>query len=79
MVISGRTLVLAVICICIALTVPAVISGDLLFPVTGRLYTRQNGTLEVSYVPNYTEGPYLTARSAVLIEATTGSCSLREE
>lgn len=73
MVISGRPLVLAVICICIALTVPAVISGDLLFPVTGRLYTRAERYPEVSYVPNYTEGPYLTARSAVLIEATTGT------
>lgn len=45
----------------------------LLLPATGRLYTRASQYPEVVYVPNYTEGPYVTARSAVLIEATTGT------
>ncbi len=45
----------------------------LFLPATGRLYTRASQYPEVVYVPNYTEGPYVTARSAVLIEATTGT------
>lgn len=45
----------------------------LLLPATGRLYTRASQYPGVVYVPNYTEGPYVTARSAVLIEATTGT------
>ncbi len=45
----------------------------LFLPATGRLYTRASQYPGVVYVPNYTEGPYVTARSAVLIEATTGT------
>ncbi len=73
MVISGRKLLLLVVCICVATAVPAITGRALFLPATGRLYTRASQYPEVVYVPNYTEGPYVTARSAVLIEATTGT------
>ncbi|NLB72742.1 MAG: D-alanyl-D-alanine carboxypeptidase [Firmicutes bacterium] len=73
MVISGRKLFFLVVCICAIWAVPAIISRAPLLPITGRLYTRASPYPEVIYVPNYTEGPYVTARSAVLIEAVTGT------
>jgi D-alanyl-D-alanine carboxypeptidase (penicillin-binding protein 5/6) len=73
LVISGRKLLLLVVCICVATAVPAITGRALFLPATGRLYTRASQYPEVAYVPNYTEGPYVTARSAVLIEATTGT------
>ncbi|HXL03861.1 MAG: D-alanyl-D-alanine carboxypeptidase [Firmicutes bacterium] len=73
MIIRGKALLFAVICICVAMTVPEIMGKALFLPVTGRLYTRTREYPEVVYVPNYTEGPYLAARSAVLIEATTGT------
>jgi D-alanyl-D-alanine carboxypeptidase (penicillin-binding protein 5/6) len=73
LVISGRKLLLLVVCICVATAVPAITGRALFLPATGRLYTRASQYPEVVYVPNYTEGPYVTARSAVLIEATTGT------
>jgi D-alanyl-D-alanine carboxypeptidase (penicillin-binding protein 5/6) len=73
LVISGRKLLLLVVCICVATAVPTITGRALFLPATGRLYTRASQYPEVVYVPNYTEGPYVTARSAVLIEATTGT------
>lgn len=73
LVIHGRALLLLIICICVAMTVPAIMGKILFLPVTGRLYTRTRQYPEVVYVPNHAEGPYSTARSAVLIEATTGT------
>lgn len=44
-----------------------------ILPATARLYTRTRGYPEVVYAPYYTEGPSVTAASAVLIESTTGT------
>jgi D-alanyl-D-alanine carboxypeptidase len=44
-----------------------------ILPATARLYTRTRGYPEVVYAPYYTEGPWVTAASAVLIESTTGT------
>ncbi|MDK2930249.1 MAG: hypothetical protein PWR07_380 [Bacillota bacterium] len=44
-----------------------------ILPATARLYTRTRGHPEVVYAPHYTEGPWVTAASAVLIESTTGT------
>jgi D-alanyl-D-alanine carboxypeptidase (penicillin-binding protein 5/6) len=73
LVISGRKLLFIILCICVTTAVPAIMGRALFLPATGRLYTRASQYPEVVYVPNYTEGPYVTARSAVLIEATTGT------
>ena len=72
-VISGKKLLFFILCICVTAAVPAIMGRALFLPATGRLYTRASQYPEVVYVPNYTEGPYVTARSAVLIEATTGT------
>jgi D-alanyl-D-alanine carboxypeptidase (penicillin-binding protein 5/6) len=44
-----------------------------ILPTTARVYTRTRGYPEVVYAPYYTEGPRITAASAVLIESTTGT------
>lgn len=44
-----------------------------ILPATARLYTKTRGYPEVVYAPYYTEGPSVTAASAVLIESTTGT------
>ena len=73
MIISGRTLIFVIACICIIPLALATSGRALFLPATARLYTRTGQYPEVVYVPHYTEGPNLTARSAVLIEATTGT------
>jgi D-alanyl-D-alanine carboxypeptidase (penicillin-binding protein 5/6) len=72
-VISGKKLLFIIVCICITTTVPAIMGRALFLPATSRSYTRTSQYPEVVYVPRHTEGPYVTARSAVLIEATTGT------
>jgi D-alanyl-D-alanine carboxypeptidase (penicillin-binding protein 5/6) len=73
LVISGRKILSVVVSICMAAVVLAFTGQVLLLPTAGKLYTRSSRYPEVVYVPNYREGPYITARSAVLIEATTGT------
>ena len=73
MVISKRTLILFVACMFIIPVALAIPGRALLLPTVARLYTRTGQYPEVVYVPYYKEGPSVTARSAVLIEATTGT------
>jgi len=47
--------------------------GAYILPATARLYTRTRGYPGVVYAPYYTEGPRVTAASAVLIESVTGT------
>ncbi|MGE5588151.1 MAG: D-alanyl-D-alanine carboxypeptidase family protein [Clostridia bacterium] len=55
------------------LTGAAALGSACILPATARVYTRTRGYPEIVYAPYYTEGPWVTAASAVLIESTTGT------
>ncbi|NLS44599.1 MAG: D-alanyl-D-alanine carboxypeptidase [Firmicutes bacterium] len=73
MIITRKKLIAIVVGICISVIIPIITSRHLSLSVTSRIYTRLNRYPEIIFIPNYTEGPHLAARSAVLIEALTGT------
>ncbi|MFZ5924441.1 MAG: D-alanyl-D-alanine carboxypeptidase family protein [Bacillota bacterium] len=73
MFVPRRILAYWLLVLCAVLVGAASLGGVYILPATARLYTRTREYPEVIYAPYYTEGPRVSAASAVLVESTTGT------